>query len=377
MRDVRTKLALGAFTSTIVYCLLALRSVHRDMAPETVPHVTVSIGLLLGLLCVMALLFFMHVVARSIVADQVIRRVSRELEEQIDELPSSAPARTPADRAAPAWPGDFEEHGVLLRSTHEGYVQAVDHESVAAAAARHDVHVSLDFKPGEFMCAQGWLGRVHPAARATAEVQDAIRDAIVIGDRRTATQDLEFSIRHLIDIALRALSPGINDTNTALVVVDRLRGALARLLGKQLAIVVRHPQAWRVRFKQDSHEDVLDTAFNQIRQAATGNPAALIRLLQAQGRLAEHVQSAAQRDALLRHARMLVEAARAATVDGDRNDVEQAWRAVEAKLRACWPAPALPPGSEADGRHAAGSETSGAAAAGDAEAQQRRRKMPA
>jgi uncharacterized membrane protein len=340
LTDVRTKLALGTFTATVVYCLLALRSVHEAMTPREVPHVTVTIGLVLGMACVLILLFFLHVIARSIIADQVIRRVSEALEQQIDALPDAgadgAPATTSAAQPSP-WPADFESRAVLLLSTDEGYVQAVDHKTLARIAEREALLVALTFKAGDFMCRQGWLGHVLAPQALAPQVQDELRGAVAIGKRRTATQDLEFSIRHLIDIALRALSPGINDTNTALVVIDRLRGAIARLLGKRLKIDVRHPGAWRLRFPEDHHGDVLDTAFNQIRQSATQNPAVLIRLLQAYAKLAEHVRTPAQRDTLLRHARMAAEAGRKATGgadrEADREDVEAAWKTANTSLQ--------------------------------------------
>ncbi|HYH21722.1 MAG TPA: DUF2254 family protein [Azospirillum sp.] len=97
MADIRTKLALGLFTMTVMYCLLALRSVEKDMPAAEIPHVTVTVGLVLGLTCVLVLLFFLHRVARSIVADEVIRRVAGELEERIERMPPLQASR-PADR---------------------------------------------------------------------------------------------------------------------------------------------------------------------------------------------------------------------------------------------------------------------------------------
>ncbi len=87
MADFKTQLSLGIFVMTIVYCLLVLRTVYKDLPAEEVPHVAVTLSLLLGLLCVLTLLLFMHAIARSMVADDVIRRVAAELEQELNRLP--------------------------------------------------------------------------------------------------------------------------------------------------------------------------------------------------------------------------------------------------------------------------------------------------
>ncbi|WP_119153386.1 DUF2254 domain-containing protein [Caldimonas tepidiphila] len=335
MSDLRTKVALGLFTMTIVYCLLGLRAVQKDMPAAEVPHVTVTLGLLLGLTCVLALLLFLHVVARSIVADEVARRVAGELEDSIAQLRPLEPGRRREDAEDARLPHDFEARSVILASRDEGYVQAVDYEALAALAARHGVLLRLDFKPGEFMCRHGWLGAVHPGEAVDRAFGDAVQDRILIGRQRTPTQDLEFSIRHLIDIALRALSPGINDANTALMVIDRLRGALSRLMGKELAPCVYRDAAGEVRLvcRRSSHADILDAALHQIRQAAARQPAIVIRLLEALARIAEHVRLPEQRESLRHHARLIAAAGlREAQEPGDRTDIEEAFAGAERKL---------------------------------------------
>ncbi|HEY0834659.1 MAG TPA: DUF2254 domain-containing protein [Azospirillum sp.] len=334
MADMRTKLALGLFTMTIVYCLLALRLVEKDMPAAQIPHVTVTVGLVLGLTCVLVLLFFLHRVARSIVADEVIRRVTGELEESIAGLPPLPPQHRP-EATDDALPGDFDTHAVILTARREGYIQAVEYDRLVALAARHGIVLRLDVRPGDFMCRDGWLGAACPGGSVTPDVADAIQALIRTGARRTPTQDLEFSLRHLVDIALRALSPGINDANTALVVVEHLRGALSRLLGKDIPGPVHRDASGAVRVvgKANSHAGILDAALNQIRQAAANQPAVVIHLLGAIGRMAEHVRLPEQRAALLHHARLIAAAGlRGPGESRDRHDIEEALADAERKL---------------------------------------------
>jgi uncharacterized membrane protein len=333
--DDRTKAALGIFTMTAVYCLLALRSVGEAMAPEDVPHLVVTVGLVLAVTCVLALLFFLHFIARSIVADEVIGRVAAELEQSIAELPpldESSPGRSAGNDKVPAAAG----FAVALPSRHEGYVQAIEYEQLVSLAAEHDLTVRLDFRAGAFMCRDGRLGTVSPASAVTPPVADAIREAIVIGHVRTPTQDLEFSIRQLVDIALRALSPSLNDANTATVVIDRMRGALSRLMGKALPGSVYRDGSGRVRVvaKQNSHAGIIDSALNQIRQSAAGQPDVIIRLLAAIGPIGQHVRTPEQREALLRHAEMIADAGlRGLAEPHDRRDIADALAAAQAQLR--------------------------------------------
>lgn len=335
MLDLRTKLSLGFFLMTTVYCLLALRRISETMPAGQVPHATVTAGLLLSVLCLLVLVVFLHVVAKSIVADEVIRRVAAELDQSIEGLPAKAAAtdRPPGDELLPV---DFESEGVVLRAAAEGYVEQIHYERLAAHAARLGLVVRLDVAAGDYMCRQGWLGNAHPADRCSPAFLRAVADAVVIGPARTPVQDLAFSVRHLVDIALRALSPGVNDPNTALVVIDRLRGALARVLGKSLATRVFNGDDGRccVVARRHSHADLLAAALRPIRDAAARQPLVIVAMLQALGKLAEHADDAAQRSAILHEAALIAEAGLLEQpAPSERAAIEAAQRQLADKLR--------------------------------------------
>jgi uncharacterized membrane protein len=334
MADSRTKLALGLFSMTIVYCLLTLRSLHQDAPLSEAPHFAVTLGLLLALVCVLTLLLFLHVVARSIIADEVIRRVVRELEQSIAELPALDPrkrAMRRSDHAAVAG----GEPGALVSSRHEGYVQAIEYDALVALARAHDVRIELGFRAGAFVSEQGWLAHVAPRERSSEALAAAIHDHILIGRERTPTQDVEYTLRHVVDIALRALSPAVNDSNTALVVIDHLSGALARLMRKEVPSGVWRDAAGVVRVvsKYNDYAGVLGAALHQIREASAEQPAVVIQLLRALGRIGEHVSLPEQRDALLHHARLVAAAGmRKAEEPCDCADIENAWCETRLKL---------------------------------------------
>ena len=172
MADTRTKLAVGTFVMAIVYCLLVLRTVSKDMPASEVPHVAVTLGLALALLCILTLLLFLHVIARSIVADDVIRRVAYELEDNIDALPTlEADARRGQRKIrAPHVSGETE----IIKSRAEGYVQAIEYDALAKLATQHGLVIQLQCSAGAFMCKDGWLAAISPASGITPEIASSI-----------------------------------------------------------------------------------------------------------------------------------------------------------------------------------------------------------
>ncbi len=174
------------------------------------------------------------------------------------------------------------------------------------------------------MCREGWLAEVSPASALDAEVEEAIQSAVEIGARRTPTQDIEFLIRYLVDVALRALSPGINDPRTATVVIDHLRGSLSHLMRKEIKPTARFDSQHTLRVvgQDTSYHAVFDEAFNQIRQSGAVHPAIVLHLLEAIHRLAEHIQLPEQRAALTEHLWLISDAGLGkADAERDRADI--------------------------------------------------------
>ncbi len=327
----RTQLVLGMFMMTIVYLLLVLRALRGGAEQAEVPETAVAVGSALALICVLALLAFIQGVATLVVADEVIRRVRKELDSAIDALPAADPAARPLPADLPP---EFEERAARIRLPREGYVQAVAYDEIISWAESQDVVVRLDFRPGDFVVNGDRKVLVFPAPADPEQARCEIDRFIVSGQQRTPTQDLEFAIRHLVEVAVRALSPGINDPFTATAVIDRLRGALARLCGRELPAKTVEGGAGRLRLVRDatSYGGIVDAAFNQIRQAGAAKPSILIHLLRAIGAIAEHTRTQEQRSALAKHANLAFAAGMREVQDAsDREDIEQA---LESALRA-------------------------------------------
>jgi uncharacterized membrane protein len=301
----RTQVSLGFFIMTIVYLLLVYRRVDGDLNVDNVPHVAITLGSALSLVCVFLLLFYVHHLASSIVSDTVINRVGDELDGILHRLLPEADSVAPRD-ARPV-SGALDETGGALSLPRGGYVQIIDYGMLVELAHDCDVVLTLRFRAGWHLLAGGPHVLVHPVERANDELAARIANAVILGTDRTPTQDIEFSIRQLVEIALRALSPGINDPYTAVAVIDRLAASLALAMRRDMEPAQHRDGdgAVRVVARPSTFTGLVDRSFNEIRQSASGTPAILIHLLDAIADLTCFARTPEQRDALDRHAAMI------------------------------------------------------------------------
>ncbi|WP_371345129.1 DUF2254 domain-containing protein [Ancylobacter sp. IITR112] len=250
MSDRGNQLVLGTFTSTFLYCLLVLRTVRGTEESSFVPHISVTFGVALAALSLAVLIYFIHHVASSIRIETVLADLSRETQAVIDRLFPAQMGHEPKLRDASPPAGliralETDSHGLFMPGS--GYVQRLDDAAVMRIAAEHDLVISIDAPPGRFVTAQQPVLRAAPRARASQEVLDRLREAFVVGSDRTPIQDLNFTLRRFVEIAQRALSPGINDPTTALYCIDRLAQALSLLAQRDMPAPVRADENGRQR----------------------------------------------------------------------------------------------------------------------------------
>lgn len=335
VRDTKTKVTLGIFAMTIIYLLLALRAVSGEMEAAAVPHLTVTLGLILSVVCVMAMVVLLHMVAHAIVVDEVIRRVGADLEESIAGMPPKAQPPPPsATESLKAFP----ECARRLVAAAEGYVEAVRYEHLLKEAEEGDLFIRLDVMAGDFVARGDCIGSFH-APNTRAGLAERLAASVLIGAERTPVQDLAFSIRHLVDVALRALSPAINDANTALAVIDRLRGALTRLFDRQLPTGCHADAQGVVRLvaRRHSYVDHIVHALDPIRHRATAEPVVVITLLDALGKLMAHTQDPEILRSMMEQAEVTASASEGAPHDlaAIARVLQRTRDSFEAKLQEC------------------------------------------
>ena len=333
IRDRVNQAALGAFLATFLYCLLVLRTIQHDPQATFVPHVAVSLGVLLAIASIAMLIFYIHHVATHIQADTLIDVIYAELCALMDALYPDpidhANASADAIEAAPAF--HLDKAPGRICSNCDDYLQGVDTDALVAAASEVDVLVRVERRPGDYALRGALLLSVWPADKLDEGAAEALRGCLVFGTQRTATQDVEFAIDQLVEIAARALSPGINDPFTAITCIDRLGSALARLAQRAIPPALHTDADGKPRLIATAvgFPEALDAAFNLIRQCARGSVPVTIRLLEVLGEIEPLTARLDDREALRRHARMIMHSAEGGLPEADdRNDAQRRYLAL-------------------------------------------------
>jgi len=353
MEDRGNQLSLATFIGTFVYALWVLRTVRaenespsgaEDLAtalPGFVPQLSLLVAYLLMALSVAVLVFFLNHIPSGIRINTVLKGIGRRLIEAIEE---TYPERTGGDEP-PARP-----RGSPVLARGNGYVQFIEFDELAQIADRQSCLLVLQVRTGDFvhggmtlleMC-DGWGGREGGPAEQDADedtdadtLADEIRDRFTLGASRTPSQDPEFLMDELVEIGLRALSPGINDPFTAITALHWLGAATAeigqRRLHKDLCGDER-VDCPVIPLKDDFHHFVR-RGFGAIRSAVATSPIAANVMLDTLKNAAATMPDPERRAMLLGEGRALAEQARLALDGPDLTDVDRHFGSFVAAFR--------------------------------------------
>jgi uncharacterized membrane protein len=341
IRDRATQLTLGTFVATFVYAVLVLVSIGPGSHGDFVPHigVTVTLGLIVADMGV--LIYFIHHTAASIQLPRVIASIARDLSEAIEtqggDDGSGSASRLESGLSPVKLLSLMETGGGVVRAPASGYLQFIRHGILVRLAAEAGAVMSLDHRPGHFIVQGHRVALVWPP-EAVTRVSDALGRAHITGPHRTLTQDVSFGIDQLVEIAIRALSPAVNDTFTALTCIDWLGDNLCKIINRWHPARVHRDEHGFVRViaAQPTYERLVQRSFEKIRQAGNGMPAVMIRQLEALAKIMEETSGAGQRSVLLDQAAMIDRASeRSVPEAADRADIRRRYEAVlsvDAKL---------------------------------------------
>ena len=306
MRDLNNQVVLGVFLGIFAYCLVVLRVIRSGDEGAFVPSLAVLVGLFLGFVGIGYLIFFIHYVSMSIQSSSIIAAAAHETIAAVDHL---FPKEMGDDVEEDA-DGDLanlpEQTWSAVPARKTGYIQRIDGDSLLVFARERGTIVRMERGVGEFVVEGTPLISVAGPAILDEHTAEELNAVYVISPHRTVEQDASFGIRQLVDIALKALSPGINDTTTAVMCVDYLTAILVRLASRPIATVRRLDQGeLRVIARGPSFASLLAEAFDQIRQNAAGNVAVLTRLLHALEIIAGQTASTRRRQLLRQQADLI------------------------------------------------------------------------
>lgn len=314
-RDRGNQITLGVFLGTFSYALIVLRSVRTQNEGNFVPHLSLTFEIVLAFVCVATLVYFVGHMAGRINVDTVISLVSADVTEAMNGLTT--------DKNQPAPPPDsFWRQAELLLDRRNGYLQQLDDEALADWAASKGTAIKLLVRPGHYIFPGAPIALMTPPV---PKADAAIRHATALGPERSGSADFEFALRQLVEVAVRALSPGINDPHTAISVLDRLGAALCKIAGLHLRTGVhwRDDQPTLVVPVVD-YDGLVDTMFHMIRQNAARSPAVLIRMLEVFTAVVSCDRDPKRIAALGRHAALVLsDAERHVYTPADLADVRQ------------------------------------------------------
>lgn len=359
VRDRGNQIVLGTFISTFLYCLLVLR-VYSPTEGSELPQASLATAFLLTVGSLGMFIYFVHHAAVTIQAPHLVGEVSEQLEKQLDRLLGDDvdPARCGFKDDAGLAERALRE-GLQVRAAESGYLDQVEAGYLAEVAEKHDLVVVCVKKPGHFVIAGTTYLRVLACGSEALEAADGggveedlearLRDGWSLISRRSPGT-VEFLIYELVEVAVRSLSPGINDPFTAIHCIDLLGASLCRFAEQPPVHPVRRDEegALRVVLPKVVLADLLDAAFHQIRQNSRGMAGVLIRLLERLADLAVRAEEGADLDAVLRHAAMVRRNGLESLPEKlDREDLEERYRWV---LEAADADPAVwePPEEERD-----------------------------
>ncbi len=280
-RFVHTTLAL--FMATFAFALTVLRSVRTEssQSPSFVPEISITVAYTLAIASIMGLVLFLAHLTREIRVETMMRRVNAETRATMDRVfPALRPPQPPTPSKGTG--------SIGIPRSHSGFLTALNKKALVRAALEADAVIQVDSEPGSSLVegvpfATAWP--LPPRIALSPETADQLREqvnaAVDTGFERTNVQDIGFGFRQLSDVAARALSPGINDPTTAVLVIGHLSDLLCRLADRSPGpqVLTDDNDEIRIILAQPRLGDLLDLAMGQLRLYGAGDPAVAERLL--------------------------------------------------------------------------------------------------
>jgi uncharacterized membrane protein len=304
-KDRVTQWTLGVFLGTFCYCMAALPAA-RSLPHPFAPVFTVCGAMLLALACVAWLLYFIHHISHAISVSHIVDRIASETESSIDDV---MPQPLNSRRLVETTPRELDTWDVPLLSATSGYIRFIDTSRLVTLAKFHHVKIRAVRRVGQFVPAGTPLALIYKANRLSADGIHGILGAFDLGPSRTLQQDVEFGVLQIVDIALKAISPAVNDPTTAINCIDQLSRILIRVASRELppSILYDPPGIPRVMIPWIGLDGLLKSAFQQIRLYSRSDVAVSLRMLRALSDIAWTNQELEFRRALYEEGKRIVD----------------------------------------------------------------------
>ncbi len=304
------QVVLGSYISTYLYCLLVLNSVKDGDHYTFIPSLSILVAIIAAISNIVLLIIFIHRIAISIQADYVISNISDFITKQIQMLfPEKMGEEKESEESidtSTAIAGYQTKNSI--KSPRSGYLQYIDSETLLEIITKNDALLELYHRPGAYLVKGMEIGLLFSKDNKKENMVEDILNQFVIGKTKTSQQDIEFSIDQMVEIAVRALSPGVNDPYTAIACINNLTSAMCQLAQTKFPSKYRFDKKENLRIIADALDfnGVLDAAFNQIRQMSGGNTAVIIRLMEALTTIYGFIKKESYKKQVIKHAEMVL-----------------------------------------------------------------------
>ena len=303
IRDTSNQVVLGTFLSTFVYSLIVLLAVRDEQGVPFVPHIAVAFSFFLALASLALLIYFINHTSSSIQAENVITSAYKDLIKAIDKFNPQQVERQeqiPIEEVVLS----LKNHGystLNLTAPRPGYIQAFSHKTLWRSSTENDLVIRLLYQVGDFIVAGECVIEVFYKDKPTPVAQDRLLASVITGVQRTPAQEIEFPINQMTEIAIRALSPGVNDPHTAITCIHWLGSALVTLATSTLPEDIQYDKDNRLRIIRKVHDfsQLVDFCFDTIRFHAAGNVYVSIHILKALRKVIRQAKTATQISALV------------------------------------------------------------------------------
>lgn len=304
------QVVLGSYISTYLYCLFVLNAIKENDGYTFIPALSILIAIFAAFINILLLIIFIHQIAISIQAGTVISDISKVISKHAKVLyPNKMGDELEAESAISVDTIKSKYSNThILKSPKSGYLQYIDSESLFELVYSFDGLLALHFRPGDHLVEGVELGKLYANNNLEKSQLKSLLDQFVIGKTKNAQQDLEFSIHQMVEIAVRALSPGVNDPYTAIACIDNLTSTMCYLSQIDFPSKYRIDKEKNLRVIANTldFEGILDASFNQIRQFSAGSPAVIIRLMEAMITIKGFAQKENYKSAVIKHAKMIL-----------------------------------------------------------------------
>lgn len=271
MRSTGSQIVMGIFVGTFIYCLLVLHTIESRGENGPNFHIAVTFAVLLAVISIYAFIYFIHHISESIQAENIVQTAYHELRRGIDhmypqDLGHGQETQDPDPDEERVLQDYADRRQTAIPVPKAGYLQAINGEKLMSLAQEHDLLLCLRCQPGDFLMPDSEAIRCYSREEPDEELLRKIIGAFLIDTKPTPEQDVRFTIDELVQVALRALSPSLNDPFTAMVCIDHLGAALTILARRRFPSRYRYDRREQLRIiaKTSLFSELVHSAFYQI-----------------------------------------------------------------------------------------------------------------